>query len=276
MDAPLQRRIQRYGWDKAAGFYEQFWAGQLKVVQDRLLELARLRPGERVLDVASGTGLVTLPAATVVGETGHVVATDISDEMVRTLEHQAAQAGVTGTFRRMDAEALALPDAAFDVALCSLGLMYVPDWQRALDEMHRVVVPGGRAVASVWGARSNCGWAEIFPIVERRVHSDVCPLFFTPGTGDTLPGAFAAAGFVDVGVERLSTILHYDSEEEAVGAAFVGGPVALAHSRFDERTRASAYEEYLESIRPWRHGDAFDVPGEFVVAWGRKAIGDGR
>ena len=90
------------------------------------------------------------------------------------------------TFARMDAEALQCADGTFDVALCALGLMYVPDPLRAFQEMHRVLKPGGRAVDAVWGQRDHCGWAAIFPIVEARVQSEVCPLFFQLGTQDTL------------------------------------------------------------------------------------------
>ena len=83
-------------------------------------------------------------------------------------------------FERGDAEALPLPDASFDAAVCALGLMYVPDPVRALCEMRRLLRPGGRAAAAVWGARRNCGWAEIFPITDARVASEVCPMFFHP------------------------------------------------------------------------------------------------
>jgi len=77
----------------------------------------------------------------------------------------------------MDAEALACSDASFDVAINSLGAMYYPDPDKAFREMYRIIKPGGRAVALLWGRRSTCGWAEIFPFVDRRVESDVCPLF---------------------------------------------------------------------------------------------------
>ena len=269
MDPRLQRRVQRYGWDKASALYEGYWQEQLAPAQERLLSMAELQPGERVLDVACGTGLVTFRAADAVGDSGSVTATDISDAMVAAIEQEAARRNVRHVRAlRMDAESLQLPDAGFDAALCALGLMYVPDPVVALKEMRRTLVPGGRAVAAVWGARRNCGWAEIFPIVESRVESEVCPMFFQLGADGQLEAAFVAAGFADVVCARLSSVLHYDSAEEACGAAFAGGPVALAYSRFDEPTRESAHAEYLASIAEWRKGDGYDVPGEFVVAKG--------
>ena len=271
MDPRLQRRVQRYGWDKAAEFYERYWSEQLSPAQWRLLELADLKPGERVIDVACGTGLVTFPAAEAIGPAGHLLATDLSDVMVARVSEEAMRRGASQvSARRMDAESLECADASFDVALCALGLMYVPDPLRALGEMRRVLVDGGRAVAAVWGRRDCCGWAEIFPIVDRRVASDVCPMFFQLGTGDTLQFVMEQAGFVDVALERLAATLRYDSAETACGAAFAGGPVALAYSRFDAATRAGAEAEYLASIDPWRRGTGYTVPGEFVVARGRR------
>jgi ubiquinone/menaquinone biosynthesis C-methylase UbiE len=267
VDARLQRRVQRYGWDKAAAHYEQFWAEQLRPAQDRLLELAALTAGESVLDVACGTGLVTFPAARAVGPSGRVVATDISEAMVARLAEEARRRGLANLIaERRDAEALGLTEATFDAALCALGLMYVPDPVAALREMFRALKPGGRVVAAVWGARTNCGWADIFEIVDRRVRSEVCPMFFQLGTGDALAFTMEAAGFADLRVDRLETVLRYRSDDDACGAAFAGGPVALAYSRFDEATRAEAQAEYLASIAAYRGPDGYAIPGEFVVA----------
>jgi ubiquinone/menaquinone biosynthesis C-methylase UbiE len=269
VDPKLQRRVQRYGWDKASSTYERYWHQQLAPAQDRLLEMAAIRPGDQVLDVACGTGLVTFRAAGLTGQTGAVVGSDISAVMVAALQEEAVRRNITNvTAARMDAEALDLADGSFDVALCALGLMYVPDPTAALREMRRVLKPAGRAVAAVWGARSNCGWAEIFPIVESRVQSDVCPMFFHLGVSNRLALTFTEAGFRDVCTESISTVLRYDSGEDACGAAFAGGPVALAYSHFDEATRESAHAEYLASIEPWRAETGFNVPGEFVIASG--------
>jgi ubiquinone/menaquinone biosynthesis C-methylase UbiE len=272
MDPALQRRIQRYGWDRAADSYEHAWAEQLKPAQQRLLEMAGLQPGEQVIDIACGTGLVTFPAAELVMTGGQVLATDISERMIEHVAEQAASRGAVHVkARRLGAEKLdEVADASFDVALCALGLMYVPDVAAALAEMHRVLRPGGRAAAAVWGARRRCGWADIFPIVESRVKSDVCPMFFQLGTGPSLQRALEAAGFAHVVANRITTTLHYDTAEEAADAAFAGGPVAMAYSRFDEPTRRAARADYIASIEPYRAGFGYDIPGEFVVARGER------
>ena len=83
MDAKLQRRVQRYGWDKAASHYERSWQSQLEPAQSALLELAGLKPGIEVLDVACGTGLVALKAAALIVPGGRIVGTDISEQTRR-------------------------------------------------------------------------------------------------------------------------------------------------------------------------------------------------
>src|SRR5262249_38714405 len=142
MQAKLQRRIQRYGWDLAAADYEPLWRSQLQVAQKKLLECASLAPGERVLDVACGTGLIAFDAAAAVSPDGHVIGVDLSEQMVRSAESQAGRRGVANThFLRMDGERLALADGGFDVVLCALGLMYMPDPEAAVSEMRRVLRP---------------------------------------------------------------------------------------------------------------------------------------
>lgn len=271
MEPKLQRRIQRYGWDLAADDYEPLWREQLACAQAKLLACTAPAPGERVLDVACGTGLVALGAARAVGPTGRVVGTDISDQMIEAARRRAEGQGLSNaSFMRMDAESLALKDASFDVALCALGLMYVPDPLRAVREMRRVLRPGGRLGLAVWGEHARCGWAPVFAIVEAEVTSEVCPLFFQLGLQDTLSRLCAEAQFEAIEQHRITTTLDYADAEEACDAAFVGGPVALAWSRFDETVRARARGRYVDAISPWREGRGYRVPGEFVVVSGRR------
>lgn len=271
MEPSLQRRVQRYGWDKAAGFYEAFWQKQLYPAQKKLLELANIRKGDRIIDIACGTGLVSFPAAEQTGDKGFVMANDISDKMVETGTAIAKEKKLSNiSFRRMDAEELQVEDNSYDIALCALGFMYFPDPLKAFKEMHRSLKPGGHAVVAVWGRRKNCGWAEVFEIVDKRVTSEVCPMFFNLGNEGTLDQYMQAGGFKNITVERINTLLDYSSDEEACGAAFLGGPVALAYSKFSDVIKKEACKEYIGSINAFREGDRYHVPGEFVVAIGYK------
>jgi ubiquinone/menaquinone biosynthesis C-methylase UbiE len=266
VDARLQRRVQRYGWDLAAAAYERLWQPQLASALATLLGSAALAPRERVLDVACGTGLASFAAAEAVGPAGAVVGVDLSERMVEEARRRAQERNLTRvTFVRMDAERLDLPDADFDVALCGLGLMYVPDPAQALREMRRVLRPGGRVVLAVWGERSRCGWSAVFPIVEAEVTTEVCPLFFRLGQGGALARLCVDAGFRDTGQRRIAATLAYADADEACDAALLGGPVALAWSRFDADVRARVRSLYVEAIAAWRHDQGFRVPGEFVI-----------
>ncbi|HUE09318.1 MAG TPA: methyltransferase domain-containing protein [Steroidobacteraceae bacterium] len=267
MDARLQRRIQRYGWDLAADDYEPLWQAQLAEAQAAMIALAPPAPGNQVLDIACGTGLVSFEAARAVGPDGHVLGVDLSGRMLDSAERRARELKLSNCrFARMDAETLGLPDASFDVVLCALGLMYIPDPEKALREMRRVLRPGGRISLAVWGERSKCGWSELFRIVDGEVASEVCPLFFRLGQQDTLARLCSAAEFEAVEYRRISTTLAYADANEACDAAFVGGPVALAWSRFSDEARARARAGYVNSIEEWRVGKGFRIPGEFVIA----------
>jgi ubiquinone/menaquinone biosynthesis C-methylase UbiE len=267
MNARLQRRVQRYGWDLAAHDYEPLWQKQLAEVQAAMMALVSPAPGDQVLDIACGTGLVAFDAARAVGPDGYVLGVDLSGRMVGFAEARAKELNLSSCrFARMDAESLDLPDARFDVVLCAFGLMYMPNPDRALREMRRVLRPGGRISLAVWGERSKCGWSALFPIVDAEVASEVCPLFFRLGQQDTLARVCADVEFEAIEHRRISTTLAFTDASEACNAAFVGGPVALAWSRFGDEVRARVRADYTNSIEKWRLGNGFRIPAEFVIA----------
>jgi ubiquinone/menaquinone biosynthesis C-methylase UbiE len=271
MDALLQRRVQRYGWDKAADWYEQYWRNQLEPAQTKLLELSQLQPGEEVLDIACGSGFLSFRMASAIMPGGHITSTDISDRMIEFAAKTAKEKGIPNiSFQRMEAEELGFEDERFDMVISSLGLMYVTDAQQSVNEMYRVARSGGRASALVWGNRNACGWAEIFPVVESRVSSEVCPLFFRLGTANTLHMVFEQAGFKDVRTEKMNTLLQYESGDDAGGAAFIGGPVAMAWSRFSDTVKKEAMADYLASIEKFKKEKGYAIPGEFVIVTGTR------
>ena len=274
MDARLQRRVQRYGWDLAAQDYARHWHGPLAGVQGELLTLAAPAPGEAVLDVACGAGVMAVAAAHAVGPTGRVVGVDLSEAMVGASRQAALDLGLgQAAFARMDAEQLQLPDADFDLALCSLGLMYVPDPDAALREVHRVLRPGGRAALLVWGERARCGWAPLFGIVDAEVRSEVCPLFFGLGQDAALLRCCTSAGLRVTLQHRRNDTLEYADAAGACAAAFSGGPVALAWSRFDETVRERVQLRYLESIASFRHGIGYRIPAEYLIVLAERPPG---
>lgn len=266
MDARLQRRIQRYGWDRAAAGYDAWWEEPLAAARAEVQRCAVLTPGRRVLDVACGTGSVSLAAAQIVGPGGRVVGVDLSDRMVEAARGSATDSQIANaTFARMDAEALALPDDSFDIAICAFGLMYMPDPECALREMWRVLRPGGRLALAVWGERARCGWSACFEIIDREVATEVCPLFFRLGQNGALERACTGAGFDVLESRRMVTTLHYASADEACDAVLIGGPVALAWSRLDPAARARVRQRYVEALSPWRDGEGYRVPAEQLI-----------
>jgi ubiquinone/menaquinone biosynthesis C-methylase UbiE len=269
VDAKLQTRIQRYGWDLACEDYERLWQQQLTAARTALLAAASLVEGEQVLDVACGTGLLTFEAARLVGPAGRVTGVDLSGRMIDAARRMP---GINVNFQRMDARKLDLPAASVDAVLCGLGLMYVPDPLAAVTEMLRVLRPGGRVALAVWGRRSHCGWAPVFEIVDAEISTDVCPLFFNLGSSHELAGLCEQVGFEVFDRRRLNSTLVYADAEAACDAAFVGGPVALAWSRFDESARLRARQRYLSAIEPWRHQAGYRIPGEFVIVAARKPV----
>ncbi len=275
VEARLQRRVQRYGWDLAAAAYEPLW-------RDPARDRARRRAGARRAGARS-SACSTSPAepawsrcrrhARSAPPEASPASTCPVAWSTRRCAGPRAKASTNAAFARMDAERLDVPAAAFDVVLCALGLMYVPDPARAMRGMRRALRAGGRAVVAVWGARARCGWAPLFDIVDAEVASEVCPLFFALGAPGALAQLLGATGFCTVEEVRIDATLDYAGPDDACDAAFAAGPVALAWSRFADDVRARVRDRYLAAIACWRRGRGYRIPGEFVVAAASPASG---
>jgi SAM-dependent methyltransferase len=265
------RRVQRYGWDAATNAYDRGWVPQLERLTESCVARASPQAGERVLDLATGTGVGAFAAARAVGAAGFVTGIDVSEKMVAFANRRAADEAVRNVvFQRHDMEAIGAPDGAFDAVTCAFGLMFAADRAAAFAEIARVTAPGGRVSVSVWGRRAACGFAEVFPIVEAHVASEVCPLFFLLGGSRALTAAFMRVGLTDVVEESVPVTLSWASADEACTAMLEGGAVALAWSRFSPETRAVVRAEYLASLEPFRRGGRYEVAAEIMFATARK------
>jgi SAM-dependent methyltransferase len=171
-----------------------------------LLRAARLAPGQRVLDVATGTGISAEAALRAVGPGGSILATDISPEMVEKARQRLAQLP-NAAVAIEDGQALTLPEASFDAVLCSLGLMFFPDPARGLASFHRVLRPGGRAAVSVKVAPERSYNFRINVVIARHRPSlaDAIARLFALGGESRLKSLFGEAGFVDF---ETSTVKH--------------------------------------------------------------------
>ncbi len=204
-------------WDKWFHIIE----GGAQALSDRMVELAAIGPGAQVLDVASGLGEPAVAAAQRAGPSGHVLATDLSEEMLDYARKRTEKLGLANIeFRQMDAQALDLPEAAFDALLCRWGVMFLPDLDAALTGFRRCLKPGGRLVVAVWGP------AERVPGVglgSRVVHAHLG--LAPPDEGAGTPFAcsdvaaferrIAAAGFEDVRGAWFNVPFTFETAEQS-------------------------------------------------------------
>ncbi len=144
-------------WNRISDVYLREIDRRFEPVVDHVIARAQLAPGDRVLDLGTGTGAVAARAAQLVGPEGLVVGIDISADMLQAARQRvAAQRLGQVTFREGRAEALPAENESFDVVLASLSLMYVIDRAAAARELARVLRPGGRLVAAVWAEPETC------------------------------------------------------------------------------------------------------------------------
>jgi ubiquinone/menaquinone biosynthesis C-methylase UbiE len=184
---------------EAASAYDRAFAHVSSHFVPFLLRAAGLEPGQRVLDAATGTGIAAEAALAVVGRAGHVTAADISQAMVDRARRRLG-GSPNASVVVADGQSLSFDDGSFDVVLCSLGLMFLPDPARGLSEFYRVLRPGGRAAVSVSTTpeRSYNGWINV--IIGRRVASIAAATARTFSLGEEARqrALFEAAGFRDV------------------------------------------------------------------------------
>ena len=279
---PVQyKRTTRGQWQEAAAAWHRWgpalrrWLGP---ATDEMIDMARIGPGDRVLDVAAGAGDQTLMIAERVGPTGRVLATDIAPRILELARAAAARAGLGNVdTREMDGEELDLPAGSFDAVVSRVGLIYFPDQKKAVAGMHRVLAPGGRIAAIVYStAERNGFFSDPVAIIRRRANLGPPlpgqPGPFSLGKPEVLGSLFESAGFRDVDVRTVSAPLRLASAAECV--QFERESFGALHQMLgglSDAAKAEAWAEIEEALRRYQKGDAgFEGPCELLIAVGTR------
>jgi len=249
----------------------------LRPITERMLDLACISSGHRVLDVAAGTGEQTLMAARRVGPHGFVLATDIAERMLAYLDEAANNEGLTNVQTRvLDARLFALEPESFDAAICRLALMLIPERDKALAGIQRALKPGSKFAAIVLStAEKNLHVSESLAIARRHAGLPPAPLenpgMFALSDPAVLRSAFERAGFREVAVEIVSS----DQRFPSLAAAMEHRRDSLPEIRpivdqMSEASRDAVWQEIEMVMRQFEQSDGVIVPTERLVAVGTK------
>jgi len=211
---------QKAAWDDSAEGWKRWWPTferAAQTVNDRLVELAAVRAGNRVLDIATGSGEPALTAARAVGPSGRVVAVDMSPGMLAIARERIDAAGLKNVdLVESDAESLRLDAHSFDAVVCRWGLMFMPDLDGVVRAMHRALKPGGHFATAVWSVADKVPMCGLARDAIRRITGIVPPPNADPtrlADSSILERALAAAGFRDVTIERLIVRFEFPSPD---------------------------------------------------------------
>jgi ubiquinone/menaquinone biosynthesis C-methylase UbiE len=192
-----------------------------------LVEVLGARTGERVLDLACGTGIVTRFLVNRVGPTGRVVGLDVNASMLAAARTAVPHASIE--WLEGNALSMPLPDAAFDAVVCEQGFQFFPDKRAALHEMRRVLVPGGRLVMAVWRSSEHApGFRVLEEALARRVGAAQAALPpFSLGDAQAIRALVTNAGFREVHIRAEVKLIRWQSAEHMVRSVVGGAPTML-------------------------------------------------
>ena len=239
----------------------------------KLLDLAQVGEGDRVLDVACGTGVAARLAAQRVGARGAVVGLDITPGMLEVARSVPPVSGAPIAWREGDACALPLEDSQFNVVLCQLGLMFFSDEPKALREMYRVLAPGGRMALLVWRAIEHSpGYEVLARALGNHVSAEASSIMHTPfvfGDKDqALRALVADVGFHNVSVQSDTGSVCFKSPEEFVQLYVAGTPLARHFAEVDDTMQTALISEVDSALQSYvnEEGLEFPIEGHLVVA----------
>ncbi len=251
----------RNAWDEIAVGYDEFVTPSNISLAEKTFDMLGLQRGMRLLDVASGSGALSLPAARLGAQ---VVAADISPAMVAHLKQRARAEGLTNVQAYvMDAHALDLEDDTFDVAASQYGVMLLPDLPRALREMKRVTRPGGNIVLIAFGPPAQVEFISFFVSAMQAVipgfsglPMDPPPLPFQVADPQKLRQEMEKAGLTDVLVQTVSQGLAFRSAQHLWNWVTNSNPIGAAWVAGLTQRKVLEVQKVLENMLRERAGDS--------------------
>jgi ubiquinone/menaquinone biosynthesis C-methylase UbiE len=238
----------------------------------RLVENAKLRAGERVLDVGCGTGVVARQVAPLLGPKGKVVGVDLNPNMLAIARTVTEREGLAISFREGRAEKLADADGSFDLVVCQFAIMFFADRAAALAEMHRVLVSGGRLVLSVWqGLDRHPFYQALHHAIRIRLGMSGVEDIFALGDASTLRALMTEAGFHKVALEPISMTARFpDPEGFLAGEIDVDTAAIPSMQHLDQRARqemtSAIREDMAAPLRELTQGEEVVIPFHATIA----------
>jgi SAM-dependent methyltransferase len=260
IDAGEFRAGQRRDWGTAAkGWHDwqELIYSATAPVSERLVEMAGIKPGDHVLDVAAGSGEPALTAARVVGKDGRIVATDISAEMLDYGRERASAAGIDNVeFVEIDASSLDFPPETFDAALSRWGIIFEPQAEAAAARIRGFLKPGARMAISSWGPPDRVPMLGM-PMRTVLTRLDLSPPPpGTPGplsrpTPEAISSVLEGGGFSNVEVDEIEVALEWDSPEEfARFAREIAPPISALMANHPPEVQDETWAAVVEAARP--------------------------
>jgi ubiquinone/menaquinone biosynthesis C-methylase UbiE len=261
-------------WDGAAPTFQRVGPHFDQRLGNRLIEFTPINPGERVLDIATGTGAVLFPAACRVGVNGHVTGIDVSSKMIEIAKNSAISKGLKNVdLIKMDAMRLEFPDQSFDAVTCGFGVFFFADMDAALHEMYRVCKPGGFISISVFD-RTPPPYSPGSPLLRQQLTTYKVPIVRLPHPNAWAPEEIKALleplvfqsivirnEILDGLFANIEEWWEYVPSMGTIGAAIMG---------MDEGTRARFKEEYFVRLQPLVRSDGLHINVGAVYAIAQK------